>query len=428
MRVWIKGGRVIDPANGVDTVLDVYIADGKIAAVGSRPDGCAVEEAIDASGWLVFPGLVDLCARLREPGQEHKGTIASETRAAAAGGVTTLFCPPDSNPIIDTPAVVNLIRERAEAAGYCRVMPIGALTQGLGGSDLSEMHALKEAGCLAVSNGYAAIANTLVMRRALEYAASHDLRVIIRPSDPWLGRNGCVHEGPVASRLGLPAIPSSAETVAVAQALALVDDVRGPVHFGQLSTARAVEMIAEAQGRGLPVTADVAMHHLHCTENELEGFNAHAHVIPPFRTEADRDALRGGLAGGVIAAVCSDHQPHDLDAKLDAFPATEPGLATLETLLPSMLRLVDGGVMEWGTAITRLTAGPAEAMGLPAGSLKPGADADLCLFDPTALWHVQQRDWQSQGRNTPYWQTTCKGRVMQTFRAGRKVFSAQFEY
>lgn len=422
IRIQIAGGRVIDPASGIDGILDVCIADGKIAAVGVVPDGFAADKIVDARGLIVFPGLIDLCARLREPGQEHKGTIASETRAAAAAGVTTLFCPPDTNPVIDTPAVVKLIHERAEAAGYCRVLPIGALTQDLNGIDLSEMRALKDAGCVVVSNAHAPIANPLVMRRALEYAASHDLRVILRPADPWLSRSGCAHEGPVAGRLGLPGVPVSAETVAIAQALALADDVRGPIHFSQISTARAVEMIAEAQGRGLPVTADVAIHHLHHTDAALEDFNALAHVIPPFRSRADRDALRLGVKQGIIDAICSDHQPHDGDAKLDVLPATEPGLASLETLLPLMLELVDEGLFDLGKGLAALTVGPARAMGLANGCLNPGVPADICLFDPDAIWHVHEGSWRSRGQNTLYWNLTLKGRVKQCLLSGRSVF------
>lgn len=380
-RLIIQGGRVIDPANVFDAVADVCIADGKIASVGAVPDGFVADEVIDADGLVVCPGFVDLCARLREPGHEHKGNIASETRAAAAGGVTTLFCPPDTDPIIDTPAVVNLIRERAEQAGYCRVHPIGALTRGLNGKDLSEMRALRDAGCLAVSNAMAPLANPLVMRRALEYAASSGLVVIIRPNDPWLSAGGCAHEGAVATRLGLPGIPASAETVAIAQALALIEEVRGAVHFGQLSTARAVEMIADAQARGLPVTADVGIHHLHYTEDALEGFNAQAHVIPPFRTEADRDALRAGVKSGIIGAICSDHQPHDLDAKLDSLQSTEPGLPGLDALLPLAFELVAEGVIDLPLAVSRLSYGPVRIMGLPALGMTIGTPAEICLLD-----------------------------------------------
>lgn len=419
----IKGGRVIDPANGIDAVLPVYIADGFVAGIGTQPDGFSESREIDATGLVVSPGFVDLCARLREPGQEHKGTIASETAAAAAGGVTTLCCPPDTRRIVDTSAVVNLIRERAEKVGKARVVPIGALTRGLEGKELSSMQSLRNAGCLAVSNARAPVESLLVLRRALEYAANCDLLVIVRPDEPSLSNKGCVHDGAVGTRLGLPGIPASAETVAVAQTLVLAEQTGARVHFGQLSTARAVAMVAEAQGRGVAVSADVAIHHLHLTETAAECFDANAHVLPPLRSEADRDALRAGLATGILAAICSDHQPHEPNAKLDAFPSTEPGMASLETLLPLTLRLVEAGVLDLPAAIARLSCGPARIMGLPAGSLSVGAAADICLFDPGLEWQAQVPDWHSRGGNSPFYGQWLTGRVERTLLAGRVVYS-----
>jgi dihydroorotase len=421
-KILIKGGRVVDPASGIDAHLPVCLADGKVAALGSLPDGFTPDLEIDATGRIVCPGFVDLSVRLREPGQEHKATIASETRAAAAAGITTLCCPPDTSPVVDTPAVVQLLQERAERAGMVRVLPIGALTRGLAGKELSEMSALKQAGCLAVGNAGAPLANSLVMRRALEYAASYGLLVVIRPEDASLKNNGCAHEGAVGTRLGLPGIPASAETVAVAQALALIEQVGGPVHFAQLSTRRAVAMILQARAEGLPVTADVAAHYTDLTEAAVDGFNANAHVSPPLRSEADREGLRQGLASGALQAICSDHQPHEVDAKQDAFPSTVPGIAALETLLPLTLRLVRSGVLDLPEAIARLTVGPAHVLGIAAGQLSPGATADLCIFDQDKEWQVDDSNWLSQGLNTPYWGETLRGRVAYTLRAGRLVY------
>jgi len=423
-RLLIQGGRVVDPANGVDAVLSVAIADGHIAAVGQVPEGFTADRAIDASGLVVCPGFIDLCARLREPGAEHKGTIASETAAAAAAGVTTLFCPPDTHRVIDTPAVAHLVRERAEAVGLARVLPIGALTRGLQGKELSSMNALKEAGCLAVSNAYAPLESLLILRRALEYAANCGLLVVVRPEETSLRNRGCVHDGAVGSRLGLPGIPTAAETVAVAQTLVLAEQTGARVHFGQLSSARAVAMVAEAQSRGVAASADVAVHQLHLTETAVEGFDANAHVYPPFRAEADRDALRQGLAAGTLAAICSDHQPHDPNAKLDAFPSTEPGISSLETLLPLTLRLVEAGLLDLPTAIARLSCGPAAIMGLAAGTLTVGARADVCLFDPGLEWIAQGADWLSRGVNTPFYGEKFVGRVSQTLLGGRMVYSS----
>ncbi|PZN75759.1 MAG: dihydroorotase [Candidatus Methylumidiphilus alinenensis] len=422
-KIIIRGGRVIDPANGVDASVSVCIADGKIEAVGDVPKGFAANQEIDAQGQIVCPGFVDLCVRLREPGQEHKATIASETAAAAAAGVTTLCCPPDTRRVIDTPALVNLLRERADGAGKARVIPIGALTRGLLGKELCSMMALKGAGCFAVSNAYAPMENLLVLRRALEYAANCGLLVIVRPEEPALRNRGCAHDGAVSSRLGLPVIPYSAETVAVAQTLVLAEQTQARVHFGQLSCARAVAMIAEAQSRGVKVSADVAIHQLHLTEHAVDGFDANAHVNPPFRALADRDALREGLAAGILQAICSDHQPHDPNAKLDAFPATEPGISSLETLLPLALQLVESGVLDLSSAIARLAHGPATIMGLDAGTLSVGAKADICLFDPSLEWTASGTDWLSRGVNSPFYGSAFKGRVTKTLLGGRVVHS-----
>ncbi len=418
--VGITGGRVIDPANGLDALVSVWIADGKIAAIGDPPDGFVADQSIDANGQIVCPGFVDLCVRLREPGQEFKATIASET-AAAAAGVTTLCCPPDTRRVIDTPAVVSLLRERAEAVGKARVIPIGALTRGLLGKELSSMMALKAAGCLAVSNAYAPVENLLVLRRAMEYAANCGLLVIVRPEEPSLRNCGCVHDGMIGSRLGLPVIPASAETAAVAQTLVLAEQTGARVHFGQLSSARAVAMIAEAQGRGVAVSADVAIHQLHLTEAAVDGFDANAHVNPPFRSVADREGLRQGLASGILAAICSDHQPHDPNAKLDAFPATEPGISALETLLPLTLELVEAGLLDWPSAIARLTQGPTAIISLNAGTLSVGALADVCVFDPKLEWVASGSNWLSRGVNTPYYGSQFKGQVTKTLVSGQIV-------
>lgn len=424
-RIAITGGRVIDPAARADAQQSLYLAEGKVVALGKEPDGFQADRIIHVPGQIVCPGLIDLCARLREPGQEHKATIESETHAAARAGITTLCCPPDTDPVVDTPAVAELLKECGDRVGKARLLPIGALTKGLKGQQLSEMSALKGAGCIAVSNALAPLENTLILRRAMEYAASHDLLVIIRPEDPWLRNAGCAHEGAIASRLGLPGIPETAETVAVAQALALIEQTGVKAHFAQLSCARAVAMIAAARQNGIAVSADVAAHQLHLIEQNIDEFDALCHVIPPLRTLADQEGLRQGVASGVIAAICSDHQPHEKDAKLDVFPATEPGIAALETLLPLTLRLVDEGLLDLHRAIACLTSGPAESLGLPIGNLQPGAAADVCIFDPELRWTVGAGEWFSRGLNTPFWGETMKGRATYTLLGGRVVHELQ---
>lgn len=422
-RIIISAGRVIDPLNDVNDILPVYLADGRVVAVGECPQGFVADQTIDATGYVVCPGFIDLSARLREPGQEYKANIASETAAAARAGITTLCCPPDTHPVIDTPAVVELIIERALDAGKARVLPIGALTHMLKGELLSEMAALKSAGCRAVSNAYYPLANTLVLRRAIEYAVSNDLLIIIRPEDMYLHNGGCVHESAIATRLGLPGIPRTAETTAVAQALALIEQCGARAHFAQLSCARSAVSISRAQYDGVAVSADVAIHQLHLTVDDIEGFNAACHLRPPLRTQNDQNELRKRVENGVVSAICSDHQPHEPEAKLNVFPLTEPGASALETLLPLTLKLVKEGVLTLPQAIARLTCGPAQILRLDSGSLQAGAVADICIFDAEKKWQPNETNWLSQGRNTPFWGYEMQGRVVHTFLGGKRVFS-----
>lgn len=419
----ILGGRLIDPANNIDEVTELHLADGKVLAIGDAPAGFEADDVIDASGQIVCPGLIDLGVKLREPGYEYKATIASETLAAARGGITTLICSPDTDPVIDTPAVWELIRHRAKACNQARVLAIGGITKGLNGSELSEMAALKAAGCVALSNAHAPLANTLVERRALEYAASFDMTVILRPEDKHLKAGGCAHEGAVATRLGLPGIPSAAENVAVARDLALAEHTSARVHFHCLSTKGAARMLGDAQAARLPVSADVAIHQLHLTEMDVDDFDSCCHVSPPLRTLGDRDALRQAVASGVISVICSDHQPHDPDAKEAPFPETAPGVSGLDTLLPLTLKLVDEGLLKMSQAVAALTSGPAAVLGLPLGQLAAGNTADLCIFDPEVIWSLTEDEMKSAGKNTPFLDWEFKGRVTHTFFEGRKVFS-----
>jgi len=415
----ILNGHLIDPANQIDEPKDLHIADGKVLAVGSAPKDFNPEQTIDANGLIICPGLVDLSARLREPGQEHKATIASETAAAAKSGITTLCCPPDTDPIIDTPAVAEMIKHKAEQSGLCRVLPIGALTKDLDGEHLSEMVALKMAGCIVLSNALTPINNTLIERRVLEYAATFDITAFLRPEDPYLNNGGCAHEGPAAARLGLPGIPAAAETVAIARDLALAEQTGCRIHFCGLSCSTAVSKIRQS---GLPVTADVAAHQLFLTEDDLVGFNSNCHVIPPLRSHSDREALRQGIADGTISAICSSHQPHEVDAKEAPFPSTAPGISGLETLLPLTLKLVDEGVLSLSDAISRITSGPADILKLPLGRLTVGADADICLFDPKQQWQLTTDEMLSNGHNTPFLDCEFTGQVTHTLLGGKMTY------
>ena len=425
-RIAIHRGRIIDPANSVDKVADLFIEKGKIASIGKPPAAdWNAQQDIDASGKIVCPGLVDICARLREPGDEHKASIRSETWAAAAGGITTLCCPPDTDPVIDTPAVAELIHHRARAAGYAHIVTLGALTQGLAGEHLSEMAALKSAGCAGVSNANRPVKNTQVERRAMEYAATFGFTVFLDAQDPWLTNGGCAHEGAVATRMGLPSIPAAAETAAVARDLALIEQTGVSAHFCRLTTARSIQMVARARYDGLPITADAAIPYLFLTENDLVDFDAQCHVMPPFRTTRDREALRAGVARGTLTAICSDHQPHEPDAKLAPFPNTEPGISGLDTLLPLTLRLVEEDLITLPEAIERLTSGPASILGLDnlgTGTLSIGTAADLVVFDPSEPWRLTPDKMCSAGQNTPFHGWELRGRVKTTLLDGEVVY------
>ena len=413
MSLSILGARVIDPATGLDQVTDLHISEGKLVAMGAAPAGFSPNQTLEANGLIAAPGLVDLSVALREPGYSRKGTIASETRAAAAGGVTSLCCPPRTKPVLDTSAVAELILDRAREAGHAKVFPIGALSKGLEGEQLAELVALRDAGCVAFGNGLTSFQNTRTLCRALEYAATFDLTVIFHSQDRDLAQGGLAHEGPTASFLGLPGIPETAETVALARDLLLVEQSGVRAHFSQLTTARGVELIAQAQARGLPVTADVALYQLILTDEALIDFSSLYHVQPPLRTRADRDALREGVRSGVIQAISSHHQPHERDAKLAPFGATEPGISSVELLLPLALTLVEDGLLDLPTLLARLSSGPATALRLPVGQLSVGSPADLVLFTQNVTTVAGER-WLSKGENCPFLGHSLPGVVRYT--------------
>ena len=426
-RIHIKGGRLIDPANDIDAITDLWIADGKVQAIGHAPDGFSADETINAEQLIVCPGLIDLSARIREPGQAHKATIASETAAAASAGITTLVCPPDTQPVIDSAAIVELIHLKARQANLSRLHMLGALTCNLGGELISQMLSLKDAGVVGMSNANKPVPNSLILRRAFEYACTHDLTVFIRPDDDGLSNTGCVHEGALASRLGLPGIPEAAETVAVARHLELIEQTGVKAHFSQLSTARAANMIARARHDGLKVTADVAVHHLYLTDIDIRDYNSACHLIPPLRSERDRDGLRDAVKRGVIDAICSDHQPHEPDAKQAPFPDTEPGLSGLDTLLPLVKRLADEKLLSLSEAIDRVTRSPANILGLEQGHLSVGAIADICILDPDMNWVVNSDNLNSAGHNTPFIGWEMHGRATRTLVNGQLIFSSDHD-
>ena len=425
MSIAIEHGHIIDPANNIDRVANLYIYQGKISAIGKKPRGFVPDQTINARNKIICPGFVDLSARLREPGYEHKATIASETLAAASSGITSICCPPDTMPIIDTSAVAELIHQRTLQTNNAKVYCLGALTHGLKGESLAAMHALKIAGCVGVSNGFAPINNTTVLRRALEYAATCNLTVHLYCEDDFLRDDGVVHEGVMSVRLGLGGIPATAETIAVSRTLFLVEQTGARVHFCRLSAARSINIVAEAKSQGLPVTADVGIAHLYLTETDLADFNSLYHLRPPLRTCHDRDELRKALANNIIDAICSDHQPHDEDAKSAPFGLTEPGASTIDVLMPLGLQLVKEKALDLKTAIAALTVNPARIAGINAGQLNIGAPADICIIDPDFVWTVKKDKLISAGKNNPFIDREMTGKVIYTLLDGNIIFATK---
>ena len=421
MKIEINHGRVIDPKHGLDRVTSLYVADGAVAAIGAAPSGFRADRAIDARGMVVCPGLIDLSARLREPGFEYKATLESEMQAAVAGGVTSLACPPDTDPPLDEPGLVQMLKHRARSLNQAHVYPIGALTVGLQGVELTEMGELAEAGCVAFSHAEAPLTDTGVLLRAMQYAATFGHRVWLRAQDAHLGKGGVAHDGEVSTRLGLPAIPAAAETIALASILALVRSTGVRVHICRLSTAEGVAMLRAAKEDGLPVTCDVAVHHLHLCDIDIGWFDPQCRLIPPLRGTRDRAALRAGLADGTIDLACSDHTPVDDDGKQVPFGEAEPGATGLELLLPLTLKWAQEDGIALPEALARITAQPAAVLGSNAGHLGVAAAADVCIFDPARYWRVEPSALKSQGKNTPFVGLEVCGKVLITIVAGQVV-------
>ena len=422
MKLEIRGARVVDPQSGRDEKTTVFIAGGKIASLGTAPDGFRAERQIDAAGLVACPGLVDLSARLREPGFEYRATLESELQAAVAGGVTSLACPPDTDPPLDEPGLVEMLKRRAESLRRSRVYPLGALTLGLKGEKIAEMGQLAEAGCVAFFQADAPLTDLNVLYQAMRYAATFGHAVWLRPQDVHLAHGGVAHEGEVATRLGLPPVPAVAETVALHAILELAEATGARVHVARLSTARGVALVAAAKARGLALTCDVGVHHLHLCDRDAGDFNTHMNLVPPLRDPSDRDALRRGLADGTIDAVCSDHTPVDDDAKLVPFGEAEPGATGLEVFLPLVLKWGAQMKLPLAATLAAATSRAAAVLGIDAGRLEPGCAADLCLFDPERPWVVTREALASQGRNSPFLGLELAGRVATTIVDGRDVY------
>jgi len=425
MKLHIKNGRVIDPANGVDAAQDLFIVDGKIAAVGAAPQGFTADRSIDASGLVVAPGLVDLSARLREPGYEYKATLESELQAAMQGGVTTLVCPPDTDPVLDEPGLVEMLKHRARMLDQANVHPLGALTVGLKGKALTEMAELTEAGCIGFAQAEEPVLDTVVLLRAMQYAKTFGYTVWLRPQDAHIGRGGVAHSGPLASRLGLSGVPVMSETIALHTIFELMRATGARVHLCRISSAAGLELIRAAKKEGLDVSCDVGVHHLHMTDADIGFFDSNARLTPPLRAQRDRDAIRAAVLDGTVDAVCSDHTPVDDDEKLLPFGEASPGATGLELLLSLTLKWAEDqpdAAKALPLAISRITRDAARIAGLPAGTLGVGAAADVVLFDPNARWKVDGKTLASQGKHTPFLGYELAGQVKATIVRGRVAY------
>ena len=422
MKIHIAGGTLIDPAAGTEQKADVFIDAGTIAAIGTAPAAFEADKTIDAAGLCVAPGFVDLSARLREPGYEHKATLDSETMAALAGGVTTLVCPPDTDPVLDEPGLVEMLKFRASKLNRARVHPLGALTVGLKGSVITEMVGLTEAGCVGFSQADTPIIDTKVLLRALQYASTYGYTAWLRPQDAYLATGGVAASGPVASRLGLSGVPVAAETIALHTMFELIRSTGARVHLLHLSSAAGIELVREAKAEGLPVTCDVTANHVHLIDVDIGYFDSQFRLDPPLRGQRDREAIRAGLVDGTIDAICSDHTPVDDDEKLLPFGEATPGATGLELLLSLTIKWAEETGLSLARALERITAAPAKVLGVPAGRVEVGAPADICVFDPRAHWRVEPRVLKSQGHNSPFLGYELPARVRATVVAGNLAF------
>ncbi len=431
MKILIQNGRVLDPASGFDAQADVAISAGRILAIGKIPADFTPVTVINATGCIVCPGLVDLAARLREPGYEHEGMLESEMAAAVAGGVTSLVCPPDTDPVLDEPGLVEMLRFRAEKLHQARVLPLGALTRGLNGEILTEMLQLTEAGCIGFGQAEVALANTQVMQRALQYARSFGYTVWLRPQELYLGK-GVAASGPLATRMGLSGVPVAAETIALHTIFELVRATDARVHLCRISSAAGVELVRSAKAQGLPVTCDVSINSLHLTDLDVGYFDSRTRLTPPLRQQRDREALRAGLADGTIDALVSDHSPVGADEKDLPFAESEPGATGLELLLSLTLKWAQDEKLPLGQALACVTSRSAhvlgESLGTMAGALGKlavGGIADVCVFDPQDAWIVSPNALRSQGKHTPFGGYELPGRVRATLVGGHLAFAYQ---
>ncbi|GJH09258.1 dihydroorotase [Caballeronia novacaledonica] len=425
MKIQIQNGTIIDPAAGTEERKDVFIAAGRIVGIGAAPADFNAAKVIDASGLYIAPGFVDLSARLREPGFEHKATLESEMAAAMAGGVTSLVCPPDTDPTLDEPGLVEMLKFRAQKLHLAHVYPLGALTVGLKGEAITEMVQLTEAGCIGFSQADNPIVDTRTLQRALQYATTYGYTVWLRPQDAYMSKGGVAASGAVASRLGLSGVPVAAETIALHTIFELMRVTGARVHLSHLSSAAGVQLVRAAKAEGLAVSCDVTVNHVHLTDIDIGYFDSQFRLDPPLRSQRDRDAIRAGLADGTIDAICSDHTPLDDDEKLLPFAEATPGATGLELLLSLTVKWALDANVPLAKALARISSSPADVLKLPAGRIATGAIADLCVFDAAGEWRVDPAKLKSQGRNTPFLGYELPARVRATIVGGHVAYESR---
>ncbi|PLX81958.1 MAG: dihydroorotase [Desulfuromonas sp.] len=420
MNILIKGGRVLDPAHGIDEALDLLIEEGKISRI-EKDISAEGAKVVDVSGKLVVPGLIDIHVHLRDPGHEYKEDIATGTRSAAAGGFTSVACMPNTNPFNDNKAITTYILNEASEKGFANVFPVASITKCLKGESLSEMGDLKGAGCIGFSDDGRPVANGDVMRRAMEYAKGFDMPIIAHSEELSIVGSGVMNEGFVATELGLKGIPWVAEAAAIAREVMLAEFTGARLHLCHVSTRQSLDIIRAAKKRGARVTCEVTPHHFTLTEDAVRGYGTNTKMNPPLRTADDVEAMRQGLADGTVDAIATDHAPHHIDEKNVEFNIALCGIVGLESSLPLTLGLVEEGVLTLGQAIERLTIGPARALGIPRGTLKVGVPADVTVIDPELKWTLEADKFHSKSRNTPFEGWKMKGAATHTIVGGRLV-------
>ena len=422
MNILIKGGRIIDPSQGLDDLLDLIVENGLVREIGKGLAAPADIETIDATGKYVVPGLIDMHVHLRDPGLEYKEDIISGTKAAVAGGFTSVCCMPNTKPVIDNKAVASYIINKSKAEGFCNVFPVGSITYGMNGERMAEMGELKESGCVAVSDDGKPVRNSELMRRALQYAKGIGIMVISHAEELELVGEGVMNEGFTSTELGLKGIPRVAEDIATSREVLLAEYTSAPVHIAHVSTKGSVQIIRDAKARGVKVTCEAAPHYFTLTDDAVRGYNTNARMNPPLREAADVAAIKTGLKDGTIDCIATDHAPHHLDEKDVEFNEAMNGIIGLETSLPLSLKLVDEGVLTLNQLVEKMSCKPSDILSLCRGTLKTGSTADITIIDPEKQWFVKEEGLASKSKNSPWLGETMTGAAACTIVGGKAVF------